>query len=486
MVKRGVVLSLEVEGQTTLPYEYQVPVRGDERCLINSLEFEIRLFNLKYRQTYGIPVKQARDYMAQWGGVHIYDAGFRIPYAGPGADWLNLEFDHSHRLTQSQLLPPELNVPLGLNHLPTNSRVLGVVRIDATNEARMADPEDNGVNQYLQMQVSRDRLVENEAFRQLRDAVRFALDYYATRLAALRLQEKVAQARPETPQSLVENVWDVLAAHAEDIPKAVVTKLKVELEKTIDVIREQSEWTRDQSALLGAMATVGATAIAFDHQLNQQLVMLEHHVATLEKATQTRPEVKLLIDPILGRINQWIQDARDTRRIFSPVTDERNRTTVARFKAKRLVATMFDNLRAILRGIEVDTTDVAHDLYLPETSYSAWMAIFHNVFMNASNAMLDSDTKQIAVSSFRSGRRRGLRIQDTGIGIDLDKADNLFEPLKRGMEISAERRALGYGGSGLGLAIIRMLATDIRAEVHFVKPMAPFSACFEISWREYQ
>ena len=126
------------------------------------------------------------------GGVHIYDAGFRIPYAGPDSDWLRLEFDHAHRLTQSQLLPDELNVSMGLNYLPTNSRVLGVVNIDTTREARIAGQDKPPSNQYLQIQVSRDRLVSNDAFRQLRDTVRFALDYYATRLAALRLKEMMA------------------------------------------------------------------------------------------------------------------------------------------------------------------------------------------------------------------------------------------------------------------------------------------------------
>ena len=108
---------------------------GNDRCLIDTLEFEIRIFTLQHRQPYRIPVRLAREYMAQWGGVHVYDAGFRIPYAGPDSDWLKLEFDHSHRLTQSQLLPDELNVPMGLNYLPTNSRVLGIVNIDTAREA---------------------------------------------------------------------------------------------------------------------------------------------------------------------------------------------------------------------------------------------------------------------------------------------------------------------------------------------------------------
>ncbi len=452
--------------------------------MIDRLEFEIRIFSLQGRQRYGIQVRQAREYMAEWGGVHIYDAGFRIPYAGPDADWLRLEFDHSHRLTQSRLLPSELNVRMGLNFLPTNSRVLGVVNIDTSRESEMARRNDVPSNQSLQIQVSRDRLVSNEAFRQLRDAVRFALDYYSTRLAVLRLEEKGAKRSVETPQSLVENVWDVLDRHEDEIPKPVAVEIRNELAKTIDSVREQSEWTRNQAGLLGAMATVGATALAFDHQLNQQLGVLEHHAATLENAIRENPELKQSIGAVSASITRWIKDVRETRVVFSPISDERNRNAVARFRAKPLIQTLAGNLRTVLRDVKVDVSLVDRDLLLPATSFPVWMAIFHNLFTNAANAMLDSDRKCISVSSFESGRQRGIRVQDTGVGIDLSKAEDFFQPLARGLEITPARQGLIYGGTGLGLAIVRMLATDLNADVRFVKPTSPFSTCFEISWSE--
>ncbi len=484
--KRKIQLSLELESQSATAYEYQVPIHGDGICLIDSLEFEIRIFTLKRRQPYGIPVQDAREYMADWGGVHIYDAGFRIPYAGPDSDWLKLEFDHSHRLTQSQLLPDELNVPMGLNYLPTNSRVLGIVNIDTSLEARDSNTKQPPSNQYLQIQVSRDRLVDNEAFRQLRDIVRYAIDYYATRLAVLRLQERQDQRAVGSPLSLIQNVWDVLGQHEDVIPQSVASQLRTELNRTIDSVREQSEWAKSQSGLLGAMATVGATAIAFDHQFNQQLNILESHITSLNNLINTTGDLKKSISVISDQIYKWIQDARDTRTIFSPITDERNRTTVSRFKARPLVESLSNNLRTFLRGVNVDLSRIDSDLLLPETSYPVWMAIFHNVFMNAFNAMLDSDVKQITVSSFKRGDRRGIRVHDTGIGIDLDMADELFKPLVRDLEISSERRALGYGGTGLGLAIVKMLATDLKGDVRFITPEAPFKTCFEIAWNEEQ
>ena len=371
-----------------------------------------------------------------------------------------------------------------MNFLPTNSRVLGVVNVDTSQESTVARQNNVLTNQSLQIQVSRDRLVSNEAFHQLRDAVRFPLDYYSTRLAVLRYEEREAKREVETPQRLVENVWDVLERHEDEIPEPIAAELRTALNRTIESVREQSEWTRNQAGLLGAMATVGATALAFDHQLNQQLGVLEHHAATLKEAVKANSELKQSIGVISANISQWINDVRDTRVVFSPISDERNRKAVARFRAKHLIQTLAGNLRTIMTDVRVDVSLVDRDLLLPETSFPVWMAIFHNLFTNACNAMLDSDHKRISVSSFKSGRRLGIRVQDTGVGIDLSKAEEFFQPLVRGLETTPERQGLIYGGTGLGLAIVRMLATDLNADVRFVKPAPPFTTCFELSWSE--
>ena len=113
-----------------------------EDCALDQLKFEIRVYNLKYRQPSGISVHQARAYLRRFGGVHIYDAGFHLPYYGPDADWLHIEMDHSHRLSVSKLLPKELtqgsSAVSPLNYLPTNSRLFGVVDVDTSHEFRVA------------------------------------------------------------------------------------------------------------------------------------------------------------------------------------------------------------------------------------------------------------------------------------------------------------------------------------------------------------
>ncbi len=51
-------------------------------CRLSQVEFEIRVYYLIGKQRAGISVSDAKDYFAEFGGVHVYDAGFHLPYYG--------------------------------------------------------------------------------------------------------------------------------------------------------------------------------------------------------------------------------------------------------------------------------------------------------------------------------------------------------------------------------------------------------------------
>jgi signal transduction histidine kinase len=98
--------------------------------------------------------------------------------------------------------------------------------------------------------------------------------------------------------------------------------------------------------------------------------------------------------------------------------------------------------------------------------------------------MLDSRRKQIFVSSSSYGRERRILVQDTGSGVDLKSANELFKPFVRKLKITQARRELGLGGTGLGLTIVRMIAANLDCKVGFVEPESKFSSAFQLSWKE--
>jgi len=90
----------------------------------------------------------------------------------------------------------------------------------------------------------------------------------------------------------------------------------------------------------------------------------------------------------------------------------------------------------------------------------------------------------MSIASRVRGPVTTIQVQDTGRGVDLSTADELFKPFVRKLRVSAERRALGLGGTGLGLTIVRMIANNADCKVRFVEPDKGYRTAFELSWSE--
>ena len=453
---------------------------------LNQIAFEIRMYNLQGRQRFGVRVRDLREYLKTHGGVHIYDSGFHLPHYGVNTDWLRIEMDHSHRLSRSQLLPEELQVERGMNFLPTNSRILGVVRVDTAREQRMAAEGRQGQPRspanILDISVTRDRLTENAALGALRDLVRTGIDFYATR-EAQREFARVAAAKPI--ERLAENLSGVealLDEHADSIPATVRTELRREVTSAVESARQESGSSAARSSLLGALATAGMTALAFEHELTKQFASVEHIARTLRTLETGRGATKL--GRVADELDDWIARMRLTRALFSSYSQEENRTRRQRLKAVVVVEGVWNQMSLLRRGLSIDVSGVDSELRLPAGTLAEWSAVLQNVFVNATNATLDTDEKRLFVSSRANGRVRSILIQDTGVGIDLEHAEEMFEPFARRLELSPERRALGLGGTGLGLTIVRMVATNIGCKVAFVEPENGFATAFRLSWTE--
>ena len=141
-------------------------------------------------------------------------------------------------------------------------------------------------------------------------------------------------------------------------------------------------------------------------------------------------------------------------------------------------------MKFLARGVPIETSRIEKDLKLPNATLVEWGSILQNVFINAFNAMMDSDKKIIDVSSRNENGFHEILIQDTGVGVNLENAESLFSPFVRKASISPERRALGYGGTGLGLTIVDMIAKNIECKASFVEPEKEFNTAFSLKWRE--
>ena len=448
--------------------------------VVSAAKWEIRVFNLAYRQAGGVSVKDARDYFEHFGGVLVYDGGFRLPYYGAQQDWLGIEFDHSHRRYRSALLPERLRVHRALNDLPSQGRLFGVVEIDTGKERRDAEGRQKKTGDYLKIQVTRDRLVGNRAYEELRNAVRWSLDYYATR-QRLREQERAQVARPRrSPTDVMGRVRslvdDMRHEHPDDETIVALDAECRRLSKTIAKEREAEEATK---ALLAPLASVGMAALALEHEARKELRRAQRLLARLRRVVGDAGDSAM--QALADEMEAWIDRAEESRRLFSPLLDWDDRSEVEALTAHGVLAQVARNVRPIVPGLAL-SIDVPRDIVLPPATFAEWNSLFQNVLVNTANATLDAASPTAQCVGGRKGRSTWIRIHDNGVGVDLADAEGLFEPFSRSLVVSDERRALGLGGMGLGLTIVRMIASRRRAKASFVTPPPPWATTFQLSW----
>lgn len=447
--------------------------------LIDQSRWQIRVFRLIGRQAGGISVNDAREYFSQFG-VMLYDGGFRLPYYGLESDWLKIDRDHALRLSHSRLLPSHLNVERGLNDLPQQGRLIGVVSVNTGAEESNATPDQIEKKEYLQILVTRDRLVDNAAFETLRSAVRQSLDFYATRQRARESRRELFDRVLEPPSAAIRRVDRLLDEVVERFPfDSTVAELREEF-SSLDVVIDQQRRSDDAArALLGPLAAAGMAALAMEHETRREITSARRTIGRLRQLAGDDPTSELLAP--IAELESWLDRFEASRRIFSPLLEDEERNRATSYRLEGVVNEVVSSMGVLLPHVEIEV-DVPRDVRLPPATFAEWHALLQNVLTNAGNAMLDVARPRIRITARTEGRRCRLHVSDIGVGIDVARQGEMFEPFGREQRVSSERAALGLGGSGLGLTIVRMIADQRGCNVRFVEPEDGWNTTFELEW----
>ncbi len=460
-------------------YVHEIP-----KCPLRALEFTIAVYSLTGRQPYGVKVPDLREYLRKFGNVGIYDTGFRLPFYGVDTDWLRIQLDHSRRLSLSELLPKEHQFDRGLNFLPTSQRILGEVRVNTSGERTWVKHGGAEGVKPLEIALTRDRLIENEAFDLLRAVVRASLDFYAMQEAARVVKTAETTRKVDRAGSAVQRVAEIVERHTASLPRGAITEIKNAVEEATTAVKLDEDLQAKRANLFGALATAGMASAAFEHETARQVKRLEAIAAQLETMGRKAGPLSGELAGLAEELRQWVTDFRATRHLFTAIAEPENREERIRLRARSFIQQVIERLGPLRRGIPIDVSAVDTEVRLPSGTFVEWSAVFQNVLVNAVNATLDSDNRRIFVSYRNEGSARVILVQDTGKGVDLESSDELFEPFVRRLELSPARRGLGIGGSGLGLSIVRMIAMNLGCRVSFTAPDKGYATAFRLAWSE--
>lgn len=467
----------------------QLPINpsseSDTTSLIDRAEFEILIFRLEKRQSAGILLDDLRAYLEDFGNVSIYDAGFRLPYYGAHQDWLEIEVDHARRISKSELLPSKLGIDQRyMLDLPEVRRIFGVVELSTSHERNIASIVDAAPSELLQLSPGRDRLHDNLAHKQLRDFVRYSLDFYANRYAARNARGMDSRRDSEPASAKQERALVILDENEESIPPRVFKDVRREVREALDVSRTEEENLDRRAALLAPLASAGMVALALNHELTRERRLLGASISTLRRIAHDHDIPQLHV--VTKEFEEASQRLISIQDLFGPLLSDSDMEPTNRLRSLPIAEQVVDALRPLTMGLSFDLSRIPHDLRFPVGSLAEWSALLQNVITNAWNATLSVDRPLVSFEGGNDHNRQWLRVSDTGngLGLPIDDAARLFDPFERRLEINPAVRSIALGGQGLGLTIVRMIARRRGASVTFVEPRNGFATTFELSWKE--
>lgn len=421
----------------------------------------------------GFRLPDARRMGRERGGVRVYLDGFRVfAYGAPGDDWLNLDADRGRRLTTT---PDELSHlvadakrPMLL--LPGNMQLFGAVDL-----SRRDNPE-------VEIGLSRERFVENEAYTQLRKYVRMGVDWLTVVFARIRAQDEslrpVVEHDDYSVPAGIERVREALSKVVPTIDPEVRKDIDEALTLVADRFRSHEEQRIGELSMLRVLASAGVVVAVLEHTLAGFVAEAEHIQNGMERIRQyVFPEAIVEYDEITQELQSWAAVLREQSSLVGELLARESRTRPRRVAVRPVVERVFQafSVHGAQFGVDLQNS-VSPDTRTPPMYLAEFMSIVVNLVTNAMKAVQTSPIRRVNVTAGREGNGVVLRVLDTGVGIPTELRDEVFEPF---FTTSNPDPLLGVG-TGLGLTIARDLTRQYGGSIGVVDCEAPWVTCLEV------
>jgi signal transduction histidine kinase len=463
---------------------YRLQLRGRKRGIrfspkesfasIPGAAFVIHYFRYDRESLAGsqVSVLQARDMGSRHGGVRIYQDGFRVfPYGDPGDDWLQLDADRGRRLTAvdpllrgivetADLIRPMLA-------LPGNNNLFGAVFI-----SRSRHPD-------LRPTISRERFIDNEAFRALQTFLRLGVDWMVVARAredAALLKRRASRVidSAEQPTDSTSVVRESIARLRESFSaiqdRQLVTRMTGELVRLEVAIDAEATAGLDKIAVLRILASAGTMVVIFIHQMRAVLDGIRRIARDIgEVGQEVSPAFLTDIDQTRERLQTWTRMMDAQANQLGILLGPEARRTRKEIVIKPVVQAVFSTFASYAqdRGIELRNS-VSPASRTPPMFEAELHSVLLNALTNSLKAVREQRERVIEVSSTRSVRNVVIEISDTGMGVSRADRERVFDPF---VTTSVPDPVLG-AGTGIGLAIVRDIAEENGGTARFVEPAA--------------
>lgn len=417
------------------------------------------------------------------GGIRIYRNGFRVsPYGEKNNDWVGLDESVSRR---SFIFPHQ------------NQSFFGYVEIE------------DSVADLFEETSSREGLIENEAFHEIRDFVYRTIITACTEIAALRSRKHKANQKDWEKKPSSQIIQEAL----DDFSKLVDSeennkgysdntanndRFKAIYNKLVEGQREQEtekEKLWDENSMLRVFAGLGLTIGEFIHEIKYYFPGFSAEISYLNTLLSSNQEAKKRLDLLdenlmsMKSYTTFFDDAisENARRILEPIS--------LKYEIKRFEDVIERDRKKA--GIEVldnrDKDDVLlADMKTVPMHPSEWASIFFNLYSNAKKAIKRSENSvngKILIECFQNDKSIILHFSDNGTGVDPNVRDRIFDAFVTTTSAAPQNSTDGevYTGTGLGLSILRDIISSYNGTICLLEtPKEGYKTTFQIEIPRYK
>lgn len=424
-----------------------------------------------------------RQNAEEFGGVRLYRNGFRVlPYAEKDNDWLGLDASVRKRV---------IITPHG------NNSFYGFIEV--------FDKE----GKIFQELSSREGLLENKAFSELKDFAFKVLTDATIKIAAIRGKKKKSTQKDweKKPKEVIEDVASSLDAAASkqeadngkptnnDPSKndsgenpATPTLTPEDLKKLAQDLRDSSK--RDEEAkkqllqeiqLLRILASLGLTIGEFVHEIKHHLRAFDLDIDFLHRKLSEAAYSKRTT-----RLKSNLNSFTTYTSYFDKAISENVNRELVPVEIKDAVHSFYKVIQpdAIRSGITMEDAElIGYDLFTCPMHNSEWASILFNFYTNSKKAIDKVQTKgKIKVKAGEDGDIIYLEFSDNGIGISPDKHERIFDVFYTTSSPSGNdaSEAEESTGTGLGLKIVKDIVTGYGGEIYVTPPEKGYTTTLRV------
>ena len=438
----------------------------------------------------GLDGRVAAAWMKDASSFAIVDNNFSMAaYADTESDWLKLNENNARNernwqsIFTTKLYPmnavdkvdPARNPMLAL---PYMTNLLGRLHISTSKPP--ADADDGIIGTWLQPNMDRESLRENDGFRLLWHIARFATELLAHFDRKIRLDEddrknhqKAREAKTELTKAIAE-----IRISKEIVPE-FRRKIVDQLEAAQTRIAEASDYDKEARMSLELMSMMGIMAGFMTHEFEKAMHSLKGAAAQIRALAKQDSKLQRAAESI-NKTENAIAHYMDYMRLF---INRSRQPRPQQFKANAQVTLIADTLQLTASDHDIDVEiDIDSRLSGPYIPLAAYHGIVVNLLSNAMKALIakvSGDQRRIRIFATNDSTKHVLVCADNGIGIADYLKPRIWDPLFT--TTAQDDNPLG-SGLGLGLSVVQNVVKQLRGRIELLDVAPPgFTTAFRVT-----